>query len=107
MRCPTGYGRGQSTTVKASNSEKSKTVCNNSYISRTGPAEEENTFGTSGKRHMYPESSYQPKIQGVFNMTGQTSSMSSSHLHREKKISYRSMFGNVLLLGLMETYVQQ
>lgn len=85
MRCPTGNGRGQFTTVKANNSEKSKTVCNNSYISKTGPAEEENTFGTRGKRQIYPESSHQPKIHGVFNMPGQTSSVSSSYLHTEKK----------------------
>jgi len=29
-------------TVKANNSEKSKTVCNNSYINKTGPAKKKN-----------------------------------------------------------------
>lgn len=85
MRCPTGNGRGQFTTVKANNSEKSKTLYNNSYISKTGPAEKENTIGTRGKRQIYPESSHQPKILGVFNMPGQISSVSSSCLYREKK----------------------
>jgi hypothetical protein len=94
MRCPTGNGRGQFTTVKANNSEKSRTVCNNSYISKTGPVEEENTLGTRGKRQIYPESLHQPKIQGVFNMPGQTSSVGSSYLYRKK--SYTFMFGNEL-----------
>jgi hypothetical protein len=39
-----GQRRGQLTTVKANNSEKTTNVCNNSYISKTEPAEEENTL---------------------------------------------------------------
>jgi hypothetical protein len=74
--------------VKANNSEKSKTVSNNSYISKTGPVEEENAFGTRGKRQIYPESLHQPKIQDVFNMPGQTSSVSSSYLYRGKNFMY-------------------
>jgi hypothetical protein len=102
MRCPTGNGRGQFTTVKANNSEKSKTVCNNSYIRKTGPTEEENTFGTRGKRQIYPESSHRSKVQGVFKMTGQISSMSSSYLNRDRKKAYTCMFGKDLFLSLKE-----
>ena len=96
MRCPTGKGRGQFTTVKANNSEKSKTVCNNSYI-RLDLQKKKILLEQEVKGRYTPNPHISRKTQGVFNMPGQTSSVSSSYLRRGKNVIRKYVRKRVVL----------
>jgi predicted glycosyltransferase involved in capsule biosynthesis len=92
--------RGQLTTVKANNSEKTKTVCNNSYI-KTGPAEGENTLEQELNGRCTPNPHISRKYR-VYVKYLDKLQVRVFHIYTKKKKSCKYMSGNELFLSLME-----
>lgn len=106
MRCPTGNGRGQFTTVKANSSEKSKTICNNSYIRLDLQKKILSEQELKGRYTPKPHISRKYRVYSEYLDKLQASAL---RIYTKKTNSYTRMFGKELFLSFMDTlhYIQK